>query len=331
MMSPALPFVPARPYLLPHPRVIEAVNKARQGIEEIAREPTLGDLRRAVAGRLAPALAGIVHATPDIDARILVAHAAGVDSSELVLHAHKRTEGGVEAAAFAFAARRISGEPVARIVGHKEFYGLDLVITPETLVPRADTETVVDAALAFVRQHRAADATIRVADLGTGSGAILLALLSELSNAVGVGVDISQDAIATARTNADRLGLAKRATFVVGDWGAPVRGPVDVIVANPPYIETTAIAGLDREVRDHDPARALDGGTDGLDAIRRVVAGLGNVLAMDGAALVEIGIGQRESVADMARAGGFGATFARDLGGVDRVAILVRPSAFGVG
>ena len=212
----------------------------------------------------------------------------------------------------------------ARIVGHKEFYGLDLKLTPATLVPRPETETVVDAALAVVDRRWGRDASVRIVDLGTGSGAILLALLSELPNAAGLGTDIAFAAILTARDNARRLGLAGRTTFVVGDWTGPLGAPVDVVVANPPYIESEAIAVLAPEVRDHDPRRALDGGADGLAAIDAIVSGLGRIVGRDGVGLVEIGLGQGEAVRGRAARAGFAVDLTRDLAGIDRVATLSR-------
>ncbi len=221
----------------------------------------------------------------------------------------------------AFAQRRIAGEPVARIIGHREFYGLDFKLAPATLVPRPDTETLVDEAIAVIDRTRGRDAPVRIVDLGTGSGAILLALLSELPNARGVGVDLSEEAAATARDNARRLGLAERALFVVGDWAEAI-GTADVVVANPPYIETDVIATLDAEVREHDPLLALDGGDDGLDAIRASVAGLSRILAADGRALIEIGAGQGEAVRGIAGRAGFSLRLERDLAGIERVAIV---------
>jgi len=295
-------------------------------VSAVLDSPTtaIGTLRRDIAARLRVAFAEAGReGTPDLDARLIVAHAVGCDPNDVVLHEDRAVDDAVARRAMALAERRIAGEPVARIVGHKEFYGLDLRLTPATLVPRPDTETLVDAALAVVEGWWGRDAPIRIVDLGTGSGAILLALLSELPGACGVGVDASQEAVRTVRDNARRLGLAERAQFVVGDWSAAV-GVADVVVANPPYIETAVIATLDREVRDHDPRLALDGGRDGLDAIRTIVADLGRILAADGSALIEIGIGQGEAVRDIAESAGFAARLERDLAGSERVAIVAR-------
>jgi release factor glutamine methyltransferase len=258
--------------------------------------------------------------TPELDARLLVAHAAHVDPHILPMRDELPAGAGIVRRATGFADRRIRGEPVARILGRWEFWGLDLALGPATLVPRPDTETVVEAALGFVR--RSAGAGLRILDLGTGSGAILLALLSELPAAAGVGTDISPEALAVASGNAARLGLSGRAAFTQADWTAGIGGRFDLVVSNPPYIPADDIAALDPEVRDHDPRVALDGGPDGLDAIRTILAGLRPVLAPVGAAFIEIGAGQRGAVAAIAGAAGFTASFVPDLAGIDRVAVL---------
>jgi release factor glutamine methyltransferase len=206
-----------------------------------------------------------------------------------------------------------------RIVGHKEFHGLDFVLSADTLVPRPETETLVDAALSLV----APEAQARIVDIGTGSGAILLSVLAERPNAIGIGIDIAPGAVMTARENAIRLGLDGRARFVVGDWLAAV-GRADVILANPPYIEAETIGRLDAEVRAHDPLRALDGGADGLTAIQAIVADIGRVLSENGRLLMEIGAGQASRVAVIGEAHGMTVGFAQDLAGIDRVAILGR-------
>ena len=167
-----------------------------------------------------------------------------------------------------FARRRLAGEPVARILGEKEFWGLPLQLSSATLVPRPDTETVVELALELLRAGGDLDRPLRIADLGTGSGAILLALLSELPAAQGFGTDISAAALQTAAANAARAGLSERATFIACDYASGLSGPFDLIVSNPPYIRSADIDGLAAEVRDHDPLAALDGGADGLDAYR---------------------------------------------------------------
>ena len=211
--------------------------------------------------------------TPQLDARLLIAHALGCDHAALLADGQRLLDTAEETAIAELAERRLAHEPVARIVGTKEFWSLDLRLDPATLVPRPETETLVEAALAVVDRHGSRARPLRIADLGTGSGAILLALLSELSNAIGVGCDIDSRAVLTARDNARRLApqhaLANRALFVVCDLTAALRGPFDLIVSNPPYIASADIAALAPEVRLFDPRPALDGGADGLRFLSR--------------------------------------------------------------
>jgi release factor glutamine methyltransferase len=199
--------------------------------------------------------------------------------------------------------RRLAGEPVARILGQKEFWGLRLSLSPATLVPRPDTETVVELALEMLRANPARQGT-RIADLGTGTGAILLALLSELHGAVGIGTDISQEALGTARGNAARLKLADRASFIRCDYASGLTGPFDLIVSNPPYIRSGDIAGLATEVRDHDPRAALDGGPDGLAAYRALIPQAARMLAPGAALVVEAGQGQAAQIEALMTAAG---------------------------
>jgi release factor glutamine methyltransferase len=278
---------------------------------------TVADLRRKIARDLAGS-----SPTAALDARILVAHVVGCTPNELMLRDEMLTTDDMAARIVALAARRAAGEPVARIVGEKEFYGLTFALGPDTLIPRPDTETLVDAVLDTADRDR----PLTILDLGTGSGAILLALLASLPKATGVGVDLSLGAIEVASANADRLGLSARAAFVVGDWTSGVAGPFDIVVANPPYIETGEIQELPVDVRDHDPHVALDGGADGLGAYRGIFADLDRVLAEDGAAYVECGAGQARVIAELAQGFGFGARFGHDLAGIERVAILRRNS-----
>ena len=281
---------------------------------------TIGSLRRRIAVDLAKAFAARGHdGTPALDARLLTAHAVGLAPQAVPLNDDRPVDGEALARARGFARRRVDGEPVARIVGHKEFHGLDFVLSADTLVPRPETETLVDAALALV----APEAEARIVDVGTGSGAILLSVLAERRQAVGIGIDIAPGAARTARENAICLGLAGRALFVVGDWLAAV-GRADVILANPPYIEEKTIGRLDPEVRAYDPLRALDGGEDGLTAIRAIVADVGRVLGEKGRLLMEIGAGQAPPVAAIGAAHGMTVRFVEDLAGKDRVAILAR-------
>jgi len=225
---------------------------------------SLSALQRAGTDRLRAAGAD----NPALDARLLLCHAAGVSHETLVAHSDTPATEDARAEFEMTLARRAAGEPVARILGEKEFWGLTFKLGPDTLVPRPDSECIVAAALEAVANPAA---PLRVLDLGTGTGCLLLALLTELPNANGVGIDISEGALRTARTNAMALGLAARASFARGNWAESVQGPFDIIVSNPPYIPSDEIGALTREVRDHDPSRALDGGTDGLDCYRVIL------------------------------------------------------------
>jgi release factor glutamine methyltransferase len=219
--------------------------------------------------------------------------------------------------------RRLAGEPVSRIAGHRGFWTLDLMVTPDTLDPRPDTETVVEAARDMILATRAKDAPLRILDLGTGTGAILLALLAEFPDAEGLGVDISEEALLVAQDNAQRTGLAERASFRQGDWSADIAGPFDLIVSNPPYIPSADILTLDPEVRDHDPHLALDGGQDGLACYRRILAEIPALLAPDGFAVLEFGHGQGASVLRLAEAARLALVeFRNDLNGIERCVIL---------
>lgn len=282
--------------------------------------------RRTVASvrREAARAIGSSSPTAALDARILVAHLIGCVPEQLPLRDDEEAGASLAAAAEALAVRRKKGEPIARLTGEKEFYGLRFALSPDTLIPRPDTETLVDAALAVVAEDWSRDATLAILDLGTGSGAILVSLLTQLPNCRGVGIDLAAGAVETARKNAERHGVAGRATFAAGDWTRGIRERFDLVVSNPPYIETADIARLQVDVRDYDPHLALDGGADGLDAIHAIVADLGRVLTENGAALIEIGAGQAETVKALAAAHGFACDFRSDLAGIERVAVLNR-------
>jgi release factor glutamine methyltransferase len=226
-----------------------------------------------------------------LDARMLLGAALALDLTGLIASAARRVTVDEARTIEAFAQRRLQGEPVARILGHKEFWGLRLQLSAATLVPRPDTETVVELAIEALRA-RPSNEAIRVADIGTGSGAILLALLHEWPDAIGVGTDISLCALQTAYRNAAALDLAPRALFVACDHAAALSGAFDLIVSNPPYIRSSEIAGLAPEVRDHDPIAALDGGTDGLDAYRALIPQAERLLKAGGMLVVEAGRGQ---------------------------------------
>ena len=225
----------------------------------------------------------------ELDARILVGAALGLDLTGVIAAASRPLTSDETIRLDDFARRRLAGEPIARILGLKEFWGLPLQLSAATLVPRPDTETVVELALETLRAAPDPGRRLRIADIGTGSGAILLALLSELPSASGFGTDISVAALRTASGNAARLGFASRAAFVACDYAAALSGTFDLIVSNPPYIRSAEIAGLATAVRDHDPHRALDGGMDGLDAYRVLVPQAARLLARDGVLAVEVG------------------------------------------
>jgi release factor glutamine methyltransferase len=258
--------------------------------------PTLTQADQRAATLLADA--GIE--TPKRDARVLLLEAAGIDHAALLRDPDAPL--GEEAAARlqAFVARRLKREPVSRILGRREFWGLTLRVTPDVLDARADTETLVAAAIEALRDRR--DEKLRILDLGTGSGALLCACLSEFPHAFGIGVDRSEAACAIARENLTACGFASRSAVLCGNWGAALGedaiGPgFDLVVSNPPYIASGTIEGLAPEVRDHDPRPALDGGRDGLAAYRAIAGDLRRLSAPHGAAVVEIGHDQAESAA----------------------------------
>ena len=240
----------------------------------------------------------------ELDARLLAGAVLGLDLTGMITAANRRLTADESTRLAQFAERRSRGEPVARILGHKEFWGLSLQLTPATLVPRPDTETIVELALEMLRANDATNHPLRIADLGTGSGAILLALLSELPGAQGFGTDISEAALQTARANAARAGLADRATFIVCDYAAGLSGPFDLIVSNPPYIRSADIASLAAEVRDYDPMAALDGGADGLDAYRALIPQAACLLAPGAVLVVEAGQGQSRDIEALMTAAG---------------------------
>lgn len=284
---------------------------------------SVGAARRALVERFRTA--GIDNA--DLDARLLVSAATGLDLTRLIVEIERGLTAGEANILEAFAARRSAGEPIARILCEQEFWGLRLALAPSTLIPRPDTETVVEAALDCARAMRVSGGRIRIADLGTGSGAILLALLIELPNATGAGTDLSEETLAIARANAARHGLAERAAFVASDFAAALEGSFDIIVSNPPYIASADIASLATEVRDHDPHLALDGGADGLDAYRAITRQASSLLRPGGALVVEIGIGQETDVTRLMSAAGLApARPARaDLAGIPRAVTGRKP------
>ena len=259
--------------------------------------------------------AGIDDAT--IDARLLLCAAAGFDHSALIRDPDLPIEEEAAELALAMARRRLAREPVSRILGERSFWSFDLLVTPAVLDPRPDTETVVDGALEVLADRQAE--ALSILDLGTGSGALLCALLDVFAQAQGLGVDISKEACAVARENLARYELAPRGQVRRGSWEAGLPGLYDLVVSNPPYIESAALAGLDPEVRLYDPPLALDGGPDGLTAYRDICALLPALVAPGGFAIFEVGQGQAEAVAGLLTSRGFENVRAkRDLAGVER-------------
>jgi release factor glutamine methyltransferase len=282
-----------------------------------AGHPDLGGVLRGAAARLGAA--GL--ASPRLDARILIAHALGIAPDDVLLHAGRSIAPDEARAIDRLLARRLRREPVSRIVRRREFWSLPFRVGPATLDPRPDSETVVSAVLAALP---ARDAALRLLDLGTGTGCLLLALLSELPRARGLGVDVAPAALAVARDNARALGLKPRARFRRASWADGLTGPFDIVVSNPPYIARDALAGLPAEVG-FDPVGALDGGPDGLACYRAIAAALPRLLAPGGVAALEIGADQAAAVAKILAGAGLEiAKIVRDLANIERV-VTVRP------
>jgi release factor glutamine methyltransferase len=281
----------------------------------LAPAQTVATARQALAAQLRQA--GIESA--DADARLLIAHALHIDRTAIMTNGERALTAQERLTIDALTERRMDHEPVARIFGVKEFWSLALHISPAVLVPRPETETVVEAALDFIVRGSLRNEGLRILDIGTGSGALLLALLSELPNARGTGTDISTPALGVARVNSERLGLAARCTFVTCDIAEGVPGPFDVIVSNPPYIAHDDIATLAPDVRDYDPALALDGGSDGLDGYRAIALDARRLLAPGGRLIVELGAGQEPAVSTLFTNAGLTVGAARyDLAGIPR-------------
>ena len=260
-----------------------------------------------------------------LDARLIVEHATGAARLDFITRPELAVSTGEAASAMAMLGRRVAGEPVHRILGHREFHGLHLTLSRETLEPRPDTEALVELALPFVRDAAERHGECRILDLGTGTGAVALALLAGEKRARSVGAEISADALATAIRNADINGLSDRFDALASDWYSAVEGWFHIIVSNPPYIRSRDIDTLSPEVRLHDPRAALDGGDDGLDAYRVIAAGAAQHLGGGGIVAVEMGHDQERDVKaifagqNMAAAGS-----AADLGGHVRALAFVR-------
>lgn len=252
-------------------------------------------------------------ATPDLDARLLVTETLDVTTAQLVANPRLPIPRNLAEELNARACQRLAGRSIGRILGRRAFWSLDLRLSPATLEPRPETETVVELALATLLP---VDVHALVADLGVGTGAILLAILSERMNAFGVGMDISEDALREAARNADRNNLADRTVLAAGNFGAPLGKVFDLVVSNPPYIATSVIRELEPTVRDHDPPLALDGGPDGLNAYRVVFSQAGSILKPGGTLIVEIDPAAQDDVVRVGQSHGLSiVALAHDLNG----------------
>lgn len=273
------------------------------------------DLLRGAAARLADA--GIEE--PMREARILLAAAMNVRSAALIDREPTRDEWSHFEALLA---RRLMREPVAYILGRREFWSLDFEVSHAVLIPRPDSEALIEEALKRFKDWPAE----RVLDLGTGSGCLLISLLTEWPEASGVGVDQSADALTLAKRNAERLGVAARANFVRGDWTAGISERFDLVISNPPYISDAEFAALDRDVSAFEPAAALKGGADGLDPLRRIAAALPDVLNPRGFAIIEIGAGQAKAAGQIVAESGLNlVSVVKDLAGYDRAVVARLP------
>ncbi|MBR0680344.1 peptide chain release factor N(5)-glutamine methyltransferase [Roseomonas eburnea] len=258
--------------------------------------------------------------SPRLEARRLLAHVLACREEDLLRDPRAPVPADRGAAFAALLRRRAAREPLAHLLGHVGFWTLDLAVSDATLVPRPDSEAVVEAALAAFADR---GKVRRVLDLGTGTGALLLAVLAECPGAWGVGVDLAPAAARLAASNAVANGLADRACFVAADWEAPLAGTFDLVLSNPPYIVSEAIPGLMPEVARHEPRLALDGGVDGLDAYRHILRRVPGLLAPGGRAVLEIGVGQRPEVEAIARREGLGLlACGRDLGDIERALVF---------
>ncbi|RRI00689.1 peptide chain release factor N(5)-glutamine methyltransferase [Mesorhizobium tamadayense] len=281
----------------------------------------LGPLLRAARERLTAA--GIADAV--LDSRLIVEHFSGTTRADAIAEPGHPVDAKALAAIEAALRRRVAGEPVHRILGYREFYGLRLSLSADTLEPRPDTETLVDAVLPFAKATAERLGECRILDLGTGTGAIALALLSAVPAATATGVDISPGALATATRNAEDLRLGGRFKALHSNWFEKVSGRYHVIVANPPYIPTGDIENLQAEVRDFDPRRALDGGVDGLIPYRIIAGEAEGFLEAQGKVAVEIGYTQQSEVTAIFAGAGYRLVeVRRDLGGNDRVLVFER-------
>jgi release factor glutamine methyltransferase len=264
-------------------------------------EPSIGERQPTVAGAVRQAALELQSAGIDdagSDARRLVGAALGLSAAELLGRPERPLSADEARRLRRYVDRRRGREPVSRILGARDFYGRSFAISPATLDPRPDSETLIEAALDLLRSQGRASTPLRLLDVGTGSGCLLLTLLCELPQATGVGTDVNQGALDIARANADRLGVADRAAWLAADALDSIAGRFDILIANPPYVRSGEIAGLEPEVRDFDPIAALDGGSDGLQLYRRIAAGIPTVIP-DGWVVLEVGHDQADAVGEL--------------------------------
>lgn len=271
---------------------------------------TLSDALRAATVQLA-----VSSDTARLDAELLMAHALGLSRGDMLL---RQRDLALPDAFAPLLARRLDGEPIAHITGMRDFWTISLAVTPDTLIPRPDSETLIEAAV----DHFAGRAPATILDLGTGSGALLLAALAQWPQARGLGIDASPPALAVAQGNAAQLGMDDRAVFRLGDWAQGVDGPFDLLLINPPYI--VADLALSGDVL-REPASALFAGADGLADYRRIAPDLPRLIAPDGMAAIEIGYDQKESVSALLRDQGLAVAVRHDLAGLDRCLIATHP------
>ncbi|MCB1507558.1 MAG: peptide chain release factor N(5)-glutamine methyltransferase [Hyphomicrobiaceae bacterium] len=293
-----------------------------------------GESIEACRRRLTAALQAAGKTPAGLEARRILGHVLGLGDADLVLKGDEPLDAAARAALDAMLAERLAGKPLARLVGRQGFFDFELDLAPQTLVPRADTEILVEAVAGFFGQKDRA--LRRFVDLGTGSGAIAIALLRQFPQALGVATDCSPEALAAALANAGRLGVAARLEVRCGDWfdalsnltgadlsGPDFAGPFDLIVSNPPYIRDDVIETLEPEVRVHDPVLALSGGADGLDAYRAILSAAGRHLAPKGLVALEIGHDQADAVSALGDSLGFQRhRLVHDLAGKDRVLLF---------
>ena len=255
---------------------------------------------------------------PRLEARLLLAYALHATQEDVL----RDPTAPIDASRYrALLDRRAAREPLAHILGRREFWSLDLLVSPDTLIPRPETETLIEASLAAFAGR---PPPRRVLDLGTGSGCLLLAALSEFPAASGIGIDRSPAVLAIARRNAARLGVGDRTAFLCGDWAAAVSGQFDLVLSNPPYIPSLDIDGLMPEVASREPRLALDGGPDGCTAYRCLIPDLHRLLTARGVAVLEVGARQAEAVSALARKAGLTVATRRDLTGIPRAIVLTR-------